>query len=98
MPIIRPRLSNEEIKARLIFIVGLALCAAFVGCIFTLLYGLLFVTQPLGPDGGQAPNDAAAWDILKPMVLFVSGALSSLLASNGLRDKPKEKDVSDTEN
>jgi hypothetical protein len=46
----------------------------------------------------MAPNDAAAWDILKPMVLFVSGALSSLLASNGLRDKPKEKDVHNTEN
>jgi hypothetical protein len=85
----RPRLTNEEIKARLIFIVGLALCSAFVGCIFVLLYGLLFVVQD---PKNMAPNDAAAWEILKPMVLFVSGALSSLLASNGLRDKPKGKD------
>lgn len=94
MPVMRPRLTNEEIKARLIFIVGLALCSAFVGCIFVLLYGLLFVVQD---PKNMAPNDAAAWDILKPMVLFVSGALSSLLASNGLRDKPKGKDVSDPE-
>lgn len=89
MPVMRPRLSNEEIKARLIFIVGLALCSAFVGCIFALLYGLLFVVQD---PKNMAPNDQASWEVLKPMVLFVSGALSSLLASNGLKDRQKEKD------
>ena len=49
----RPRLSNEEIKARLILIVGIAISAAFILTVGTLLYGLLFVTQPLA----QAPND-----------------------------------------
>jgi hypothetical protein len=82
----RYRHSNEEIKTRLIFIVGIGLTIAFVGTIFTLLYGLLFVVQPIGD---AAPNDIAAWEILKPMTLFISGSLAGMLASNGLKD-PKE--------
>lgn len=78
--------SNEEIKARLVFIVGVGLVLAFVGTVFTLLYGLLFVVQPMD----QAPNDAAAWAILNPMVLFISGALSGVLAGNGLKDPKKD--------
>lgn len=77
--------TNEQIKARLIFIVGVCLALSFVGSCFTLLYGLLFVTQPLE----QAPNDAAAWELLNPMILFLTGGLSGLLASNGLKDKDK---------
>jgi hypothetical protein len=37
--------TNEEIKARLILVVGIGLTLAFVGSIFTLLYGLLFVSK-----------------------------------------------------
>ncbi len=80
------RMTNEEIKARLIFLVGMAISIAFIGSIFTLLYGLLFVVQP----EKMAESDGKAWDLLTPMVLFISGALSSLLASNGLKDKPKD--------
>jgi len=81
----RQKLSNEEIKARLVFLVGIGLTVAFVGTIFTLLYGLLFVVQP---TGDIAPNDQAAWEILKPMTLFITGGLSGMLASNGLKDRP----------
>lgn len=79
----RPRLTNEQIKARLILIVGLAISAAFILTIGALLYGLLFVTQPLD----QAPNDAEAWKILSPLTLTMSGVLAGLLAANGLKDK-----------
>ena len=83
----RPRLSNEEIKARLILIVGIAISAAFILTVGTLLYGLLFVTQPLA----QAPNDVEAWKILSPLTLTMSGVLAGLLAANGLKDnKPKD--------
>jgi hypothetical protein len=82
----RPRLSNEEIKARLILIVGIAISAAFILTVGTLLYGLLFVTQPLA----QAPNDVEAWKILSPLTLTMSGVLAGLLASNGLKDKDKK--------
>ena len=86
---IRPgnRYTNDEIKARLIFIVGIGLTVSFVAALLTILYGLLFVQQPLT---GQAPNDAAAWELLTPMVLFLTGALSGVLASNGMKGRHKE--------
>jgi ribose/xylose/arabinose/galactoside ABC-type transport system permease subunit len=80
------RLSNEEIKARLILIVGIALSFSFVAAIVSLIYGLLFVVQPLD----QAPNDAEAWAVLSPMLMTLAGGLIGLLAGNGLKDKPKD--------
>ena len=80
------RLSNEEIKARLILVVGIALSFSFVAAIVSLIYGLLFVVQPLE----QAPNDAEAWAVLSPMLMTLAGGLIGLLAGNGLKDKPKE--------
>ena len=80
------RLSNEEIKARLILIVGVALSFSFVAAIVSLIYGLLFVVQPLD----QAPNDAEAWAVLSPMLMTLAGGLIGLLAGNGLKDTPKD--------
>ena len=80
------RLSNEEIKARLILIVGIALSASFVLAIVSLIYGLLFVVQPVE----QSPNDAEAWAVLSPMLMTLAGGLIGLLAGNGLKDKPKD--------
>jgi hypothetical protein len=80
------RLTNEEIKARLILIVGIALSFSFVAAIVSLIYGLLFVVQPLE----QAPNDAEAWAVLSPMLMTLAGGLIGLLAGNGLKDKPKD--------
>ena len=80
------RLTNEEIKARLILIVGVALSFSFVAAIVSLIYGLLFVVQPTE----QAPNDAEAWAVLSPMLMTLAGGLIGLLAGNGLKDKPKD--------
>jgi ribose/xylose/arabinose/galactoside ABC-type transport system permease subunit len=80
------RLTNEEIKARLILVVGIALSFSFVAAIVSLIYGLLFVVQPLE----QAPNDAEAWAVLSPMLMTLAGGLIGLLAGNGLKDKPKD--------
>ena len=80
------RLSNEEIKARLILSVGIALSFSFVAAIVSLIYGLLFVVQPTE----QAPNDAEAWAVLSPMLMTLAGGLIGLLAGNGLKDKPKD--------
>lgn len=77
------RLTNSEIKARLILIVGISLALTFVMSTASLLYGLLFVVQPLD----VSPNDDSAWSLLSPMMLFLTGALSGILASNGLKDK-----------
>ena len=75
--------TNSEIKARLILIVGITLSATFVISTASLLYGLLFVIQPLE----VSPNDESAWSLLSPMMLFLTGALPGILASNGLKDK-----------
>ena len=83
------RLSNSEIKARLILIVGIALAVAFLGSTAALLYGLLFVVQPIDK---VSPNDDSAWALLSPMMLFLTGALSGILASNGLKDKEQKDD------
>jgi ribose/xylose/arabinose/galactoside ABC-type transport system permease subunit len=80
------RMTNEEIKARLILIVGIALSFSFVAAIISLIYGLLFVVQPVE----QAPNDAEAWAVLSPMLMTLAGGLIGLLAGNGLKDRPKD--------
>ena len=83
----RKRLTNSEIKARLILVVGVTLSATFVISTASLLYGLLFIVQPLE----VSPNDESAWSLLSPMMLFLTGALSGILASNGLKDKEKDQ-------
>ena len=80
--------TNSEIKARLILVVGITLSVTFVISTASLLYGLLFVVQPLE----VSPNDESAWSLLSPMMLFLTGALSGILASNGLKDKDKDND------
>ena len=78
------RYTNSEIKARLVFVVACALAVAFVVSIFALLFGLLFVVQPI-PD--VSPNDQAAWDTLNPLLLTLAGAMVGIVAGNGLKDK-----------
>jgi hypothetical protein len=39
-----------------------------------------------------SPNDESAWATLNPLVLFMTGALSGVLASNGLKDKEQKDD------
>lgn len=81
------RMTNSEIKARLVLIVGVALSLTFLMSTAALLFGLLFVVQPLD----VSPNDDSAWSLLSPMMLFLTGALSGILASNGLKDKDKQE-------
>lgn len=79
------RLSNEQLKARLIVFIGVALALTFTFSVAGMLYALIFVTQPLGD---QAPNDRAFIELLSTLTIFLTGALGSVLASNGLKDKP----------
>ena len=80
------RLSNEQLKARLIVFIGITLAFTFAFSVAGMLYALIFVTQPLGD---QAPNDRAFIELLSTLTIFLTGALGSVLASNGLKDKPK---------
>jgi hypothetical protein len=80
------RMSNEEIKARLVLIVGTGLTVSFMFSVFAMLYGLLFVVQPQE----MAELDSQQVNILSSMLLTLSGGLIGLLAGNGLKDKPKD--------
>ena len=77
--------SNSEIKARLVLLVGAALSLTFLMSVFMILYSLTFVVQPLE----VSPNDQKGWEVLSSVLLVLAGALTGLLASNGLKDKDK---------
>jgi hypothetical protein len=89
------RLTNEQLKARLIVFIGVCLAMVFAFSVLGMLYALIFVTQPIG---AQAPNDKAFIDILTTLTVFLTGALGSVLASNGLKDKPSEKPIDTPKN
>lgn len=90
IPPLRPRMNNDEIKARLILIVGVTLSVTFFLSTAALLYGLLFVTQPLE----VSDNDKSAWSLLSPMMMFLTGSLAGVLASNGLKHQKDNNDNS----
>jgi hypothetical protein len=79
-------MSNEEIKARLVLVVGIGLTLSFMFSVFAMLYGLLFVVQPQE----MAELDSQQVNILSSMLLTLSGGLIGLLAGNGLKDRPKD--------
>ena len=78
--------TNSEIKARLVLMVGAALSLTFLVSVFMILYSLTFVVQPLQ----VSPNDQKGWETLSSVMLVLAGALTGLLASNGLKDKDKD--------
>ena len=80
------RMTNEEIKARLVLVVGVGLTLSFMFSVFAMLYGLLFVVQP----AEMAELDSQQVNILSSMLLTLSGGLIGLLAGNGLKDRPKD--------
>lgn len=78
------RFSAKEI---LTLIVGTSLALTFIIIVSGIMYALVFVTQPVNM---QAPNDAAFIEkVLVPIVLFLSGALSGVLAANGLSNQKR---------
>ena len=79
------RLTNSEIKARLILIVGITLSATFVLSTASLIYGLLFVVQPLD---AQSPNDKAMLEMLGPICYTLVGAAVGIVATRSNRQDP----------
>jgi len=77
----RLAMSPEDKHARLILIVGITMSVCFAAIVLGFVMGLLFVNQPLE----QAPNDAAFIDLLSTVVVFLTGSLGGLLASNGIK-------------
>jgi polyferredoxin len=84
----RKRFTPEELHARLIVTIGIILAVVFAGSVFSLLYALLFITQPMA----QAPNDAAFIDLVSTLCVFLTGTLAGILSANGLKSKPKPQE------
>lgn len=68
--------------------VGVLLAIVFSMIVLGMIWGLLFVSQPLE----QAPNDAAFIDLMSTIVVFLTGTLSGLVASNGIKNKTAADD------
>ena len=68
--------------------VGVLLAIVFSMIVLGMIWGLLFVSQPLE----QSPNDAAFIDLMSTIVVFLTGTLSGLVASNGIKNKTSSTD------
>ena len=85
----KKRLTNSEIKARLVLMVGVTLSMVFGISMVAILYSLVFVIQPAEPS----PNDTEMLQIVSGSFAVLLGGLLGLLSANGLRDKQdKDKD------
>ena len=81
----RPLVSKtpEQQHAGLIVFVGRLMAICFSFTVMAFIYGILFVDQPTE----QAPTDAQLIDLLSTLLVFLTGTLSGLVASNGLKSK-----------
>ena len=77
----RHRYNANELHARMVVTVGVLLAVVFSLIVLGMIWGLLFVSQPLE----QSPNDAAFIDLMSTIVVFLTGTLSGLVASNGIK-------------
>ena len=82
--------SPEEL---LRFIVGIVLSLTLTFIVATVLYSLVFVSQPME---GQSPNDTEFFKLINPIATFIVGALAGLMAGQGSGSrKPKDEEIKD---
>jgi len=68
--------------------VGVLLAIVFSLIVIGMIRGLLFSSQLLE----QSPNDASFIDLMSTIVVFLTGTLSGLVASNGIKNKQSAQD------
>lgn len=80
----KERLSPQDLDARLKFILGITLGSILFLTSVGILYGLLFVSQPIG---AQSENDKMFFNVLGSVATFITGTLAGLLiGQSGARD------------
>jgi hypothetical protein len=72
----KPLLTNSQLMARLKFIVGIALTITLLGIVFSVLYSLILVPQPLD---AISPIDTKFFELIIPIATFLSGTLSGIM-------------------
>lgn len=80
----RTKYTGAEIDARLKFILGVILGLILLFTAIGILYGLLFVTQPVN---AQSENDKMFFNVLGSIATFITGTLAGILIGNsGAKD------------
>ena len=80
----KERLTPADLDARLKFILGITLGSILFLTAVGILYGLLFVTQPVG---AQSENDKMFFNVLGSVATFITGTLAGLLiGQSGAKD------------
>lgn len=76
---------RDLLDAASLFLMEAALSISFVGVVFVILYGLLFVMQPMK---GQSLNDKAMFAILTPLAIFLPTIMREMIAMKRNRPLP----------
>jgi hypothetical protein len=88
------RYSAEELEARLKFFAGVVLIIVFGASMLTVVYSLVWVTQPMG---GIAPADKQFFKLLETMTTFLAGSISTMvttkIASAGIQAYVEHKNA-----
>ena len=80
----RYRYSQAELDSRLKFTLGIILGLILLCTAIGILYGLLFVSQPLNT---QSENDKMFFNVLGSIATFITGTLAGILIGNsGAKD------------
>jgi hypothetical protein len=97
----KERLTPQDLDARLKFILGVTLGTILLCTAVGILYGLLFVSQPIG---AQSENDKMFFNVLGSIATFITGTLAGILIGNsGAKDimaaqiQNKELDAKNTQ-
>ena len=72
----KQRYTSSELDARLKFLLGAILGMILFFTAVGILYGLLFVTQPIG---AQSENDKMFFNVLGSIATFITGTLAGIL-------------------
>lgn len=75
----RERYSPADLDARLKFILAMILGVILLFTAIGIIYGLLFVTQPIG---AQSENDKMFFNVLGSIATFITGTIAGLLVGN----------------
>jgi hypothetical protein len=81
-------LTNGQLMARLKFIVGIALTVTLLGIVFSVLYSLILVPQPLD---AISPIDTKFFELIIPIATFLSGTLSGIMLGSNKDEEEEEK-------
>lgn len=77
------RYTETELMVRLKVLIGSCLAFTLIGIVFTVLYSIMFVTQPLD---AISPIDSKFFELIIPVATFLCGTLSGIMLAGTGRE------------